>query len=97
MTSAVDSNVLFDILLVDSAFGETSEQALRTCLRDGPVLVCPIIYAELAAAMMEGDIDRFLSDLLITVDQFRGLAAARDTGLSDWSPVRLQDLLPAGG
>jgi predicted nucleic acid-binding protein len=70
MTSAVDSNVLFDILLADPEFGEASEQALKTCLRDGPVVVCPVVYAELAAAMPASDADQFLSDLLVTVDQF---------------------------
>ena len=70
MSTAVDSNVLFDILLADPEFGEASERALRACLRDGPVLVCPIVYAELAAAMQSEDVDRFLGDFQIVLDPF---------------------------
>jgi predicted nucleic acid-binding protein len=33
-------------------------------------VVCPVVYAELAAAMPGKDVDRFLSDLLISVDPF---------------------------
>ena len=70
MSTAVDSNVLFDILLADPEFSETSERALRACLRDGPVLVCPVVYAELAAAMPADDVDRFLADFQIALDAF---------------------------
>ena len=57
MITAVDSNVLFDILLADATFGKASEQAFRSCLHDGPVVVCPVVYAELAAAMPGKDVD----------------------------------------
>ena len=86
MTSAVDSNVLFDILLTDPKFGQASEQALRACLRDGPVLVCAVVYAELAAAMAADDVDRFLSDFQITVDRFR-VDSLRDAGAA-WRAYR---------
>ena len=69
-TTAADSNVLFDLLLEDPQFGQSSEAALRACLRGGPVVICPVVYAELAAFMGAEEVEQFLSDLLITLDPF---------------------------
>ncbi len=85
MTSAVDSSILFDVLLADPQFAESSEQALRACFREGPVVVCPVVYAELAAAMPGNDADQFLSDLHITVDQLE-VEALRTAG-SAWARI----------
>ncbi len=64
MTVAVDSNVLFDILLADDAHADRSSEWLRTAVEAGPVVVCPIVYAELAAQFDDpADLTRFLEDL----------------------------------
>lgn len=77
--TAVDSNVLFDVLLADPEFGGASERALRGCLAEGPVRVCPVVYAELSAALAGTDVDQFLSDLQIGLDPF-GVESLRAAG-----------------
>jgi predicted nucleic acid-binding protein len=44
----VDSNVLLDIASKDSAWLSWSRTALSDALRSGPVLINPLIYAEVA-------------------------------------------------
>jgi predicted nucleic acid-binding protein len=44
----VDSNVLLDVLLVDRRWFGWSSQALSACLDDGPILVNPVVYAEVS-------------------------------------------------
>jgi predicted nucleic acid-binding protein len=49
MITAVDSNILFDILLPDPKFGPASKEALKRSYMDGSLLICEMVYAELAA------------------------------------------------
>ena len=51
---AVDSSVLIEILIgADQA--EAAEDALRTALAHGPVLVCDVVVAEVCSSLLEGD------------------------------------------
>lgn len=64
MITALDTNVLLDILARDSAFGEASTLAVVEAGRSGSLIICEIVYAELAAAF-RGDrerLDAFLDD-----------------------------------
>ncbi len=49
MITAVDTNVLVDVLQGDPKFGTLSSQALRRCIQEGLVVVCDVVWAELAA------------------------------------------------
>jgi len=51
--TAVDTSVLLDIFLPDDQHGEPSKQRLRAAYDGGAIVVCDIVYAELAA--MFGD------------------------------------------
>ena len=46
MITAVDSSVLIDIFIGDRVFGERSVGALRGCLRQGRVIACEVVWAE---------------------------------------------------
>ena len=48
MITAVDTSVLLDLLLRDPTFGARSEEALRKASRDGALIICEVVYAELA-------------------------------------------------
>ena len=48
MITAVDSSVLLDLLGPDPEFGPASAQALRTCLREGRLVACEVVWAEVA-------------------------------------------------
>lgn len=48
--TAVDTSVLLDVLLADPEFGAGSLDALRRCSREGPLLACEVVWAEVTAA-----------------------------------------------
>lgn len=60
-----DTNVLLDIATADVTWLAWSEAQLRTIAARGPVLINPIIYAELAPAFSTvADLDRWLDPAL---------------------------------
>lgn len=66
MITAVDSNVLFDVLLPDPVFANASQQLLEEADRHGSLVISEIVYAELAARFPEpADLDTFLADTRI--------------------------------
>lgn len=68
MKTALDSNVLLDMLSDDPSFSHDAANALST----GVVAICPIVYTELAASFL-GDtegLDRFLHQAGIYTDPF---------------------------
>ena len=50
MITAVDTSVLLDIFIADPAFGVGSREALRACAREGRLVACDIVWAEVAAS-----------------------------------------------
>jgi predicted nucleic acid-binding protein len=64
MITAADTNVLLDILSASPAHLAWSMEALSLARRDGAVVICEIVHAELAAAFA-GDLSRldaFMTD-----------------------------------
>ena len=55
MTTAVDTNILVDIVSPDDTIGQASRELLRIAYDRGPVLVCDIVYAELVPAFASRD------------------------------------------
>jgi predicted nucleic acid-binding protein len=55
--TAVDSNVVLDVLSADPTFGPASREALRSCRADGGLVACEVVWAELGAAFSE--VERF--------------------------------------
>jgi predicted nucleic acid-binding protein len=47
--TAIDTNVLLDILGADPVFGPRSAQALRSCLREGRLVACEVVWTEVAS------------------------------------------------
>jgi predicted nucleic acid-binding protein len=48
MITAVDTSVLIDVLGPDPDHGPRAAQALRTCLREGRLVACEVVWAEIA-------------------------------------------------
>jgi predicted nucleic acid-binding protein len=68
MTTAVDTNVLLDILLPDPVYGEASLLALENAYEQGALVICEVVYAELAPQFESRDrLDRILKQMEITV------------------------------
>jgi predicted nucleic acid-binding protein len=56
-----DTNVLLDIATADENWVEWSEKQFRAATAQGPIVINPIIYAELAPAFSSAeDLDRWL-------------------------------------
>ena len=56
MITAVDTNVLLDVLLFDQFHEPQSEAQLRDAYDRGAVLVCDIVYAELVPAFPDRNV-----------------------------------------
>ncbi|MEK7666228.1 MAG: type II toxin-antitoxin system VapC family toxin, partial [Pseudomonadota bacterium] len=48
MITAIDTNILLDILGGDPKFGPLSAAALRRCISEGAVVACEVVWAETA-------------------------------------------------
>ncbi len=71
MKTAVDTNVLLDVLVGDDVASTTASRALVEASRSGPLVICPVVYAELAAAFdRREDLQAFLSDVSVQVEGF---------------------------
>ena len=55
MITAVDSNILIDILGADPNWGRNSERILRQCLDRGSVVACDVVYGEVASIFPSAD------------------------------------------
>jgi predicted nucleic acid-binding protein len=47
--TAVDSNILIDLLLADPRFGPRSAEALRRCSSEGALIACEAVWAEVGS------------------------------------------------
>lgn len=77
MITAVDTSVLLDVFFDDPSFGQASADALRQCLREGALQVCPVVWAEVRAAFEDDEtFGRTLATLGVTYAEFSADAAA---------------------
>ncbi|MEZ5355300.1 MAG: type II toxin-antitoxin system VapC family toxin [Bryobacteraceae bacterium] len=68
MITAIDTNILLDILIPNDAFCEASAQSVLQSASCGPLLICDIVYAELCVHFERRDeCDRFLASTGILV------------------------------
>lgn len=71
MRTAIDTNVLLDLLAGDDTAIAAAREAMTVALGGGSLVICPVVYAELAANFPDsGLLARFLGDLEIQVDGF---------------------------
>ena len=78
MITAVDTNILLDVLIPDAPHGDESELALAEALRAGAVVISDPVYAELAAHFPEQEkLDRFLADTGLRLEASKAEALYR--------------------
>jgi predicted nucleic acid-binding protein len=77
--TAIDTNVLLDIFGADSKFGLQSRQAVRSCLSEGGLVACEIVWTEVASFFPSAD---------------AALEAMNRLGI-EFSPIRLETALAA--
>lgn len=69
MITALDTNILFDLLLPNEAFVGRSTKAVEQAVAVGSLVICDLVYAELCSAFVsQGECDAFLEDLDIRVE-----------------------------
>lgn len=63
MITAIDTNILLDILIPDEAHLTSSRSLLDECLSKGQLIICELVYAELAAQFSdERELNNFFSE-----------------------------------
>jgi len=68
MTSAVDTNILFDLLRPGSPFLRSSRSAVQRASQEGVLVISEPVYAELASFFStSGGLDEFLDDVGVTL------------------------------
>jgi len=76
MITAIDSNVLLDILLPNEDFFDRSRQALEEAWVAGALVVCDLVYAELSVHFpAQEECDAFLSETNIRVEPLQRSAS----------------------
>ncbi|MDO8689038.1 MAG: type II toxin-antitoxin system VapC family toxin [Dehalococcoidia bacterium] len=78
MITAVDTNILLDLLIPEAPQGDVSELALADAARSGALIISEAVYAELAVHFPDvRGLDRFLSDTGARLDSSGGDALFR--------------------
>jgi predicted nucleic acid-binding protein len=68
MITAVDTNIILDILIPGEPFGESSKALLDQHVSKGKLIICEIVFAELAARFpSEEELGSFLADTRINL------------------------------
>jgi predicted nucleic acid-binding protein len=68
MISAVDTNVLLDVLIPGEPFAQSSKELLDRHLSRGSLAICEVVYAELAGQFPSADLlASFLGDARIRI------------------------------
>ena len=64
MITAVDTNVLLDLFGADPRFGVQSKAAVRSCLTEGRLIACEVVWAEVGCFFSTPDAMQQAMDLL---------------------------------
>ncbi|PKL76901.1 MAG: VapC toxin family PIN domain ribonuclease [Candidatus Melainabacteria bacterium HGW-Melainabacteria-1] len=80
MITAVDTSVLLDVFSADPLHGDRSRQAIRSCLQQGSLIGCEVVWAEVAAVFPD------------PVQAQKAL----ETLTLQFSPVKIETALEAG-
>lgn len=67
MITAIDTNILLDILLPDPQYKDTSRSYVERGIKEGALIICELVYSELGALFSKKELDRFLEDIGVTL------------------------------
>jgi hypothetical protein len=69
MITAVDTNVLLDLLLPNEVFMERSARWIEEASADGSLVICDVVYAELCGSFRsQRECDAFLNEAEVRVE-----------------------------
>jgi len=68
MISAVDTNILLDILIPNNKYVDRSLSCLSRASEEGPIIMNEIVFAELCSQFLsQDDLNQFLSETMIQI------------------------------
>jgi predicted nucleic acid-binding protein len=68
MITAVDTNILLDVFLPDKKHCDDSRELLKSAYNEGALIICEIVYAELAPQFSSRDeLDKALNTINLTI------------------------------
>ena len=78
MITAIDTNILLDVLIGDAEFSETSKDLVESQSTLGSLIICPLVYSEMIVFFLKrhdaktavSKLDEFLDDLNVQVLEF---------------------------
>jgi predicted nucleic acid-binding protein len=89
MITAIDTNILLDILIPNDDFCDASAEALEKAVSRGSLVICDIVYADLCVHFeSQGECDAFLAS-----NEIRVQALSRDSHFRasrEWRDYRRQ-------
>jgi predicted nucleic acid-binding protein len=89
--TAVDTNVLLDVFMNDRRFGASSAHALRTCLAEGALIVCDVVWAETLSVFADDELfERTMAQVQIGFSPLTSSAASQAGRL--WRAARQRRL-----
>jgi hypothetical protein len=66
MIAAIDTNILLDILIPNTAYAQTSLRCLTSIIQDAELIICEVVFAELSSQFLSfEDLIGFLRDTSI--------------------------------
>jgi predicted nucleic acid-binding protein len=75
MISAIDTSILLDIARPNPDFVDNAVDLVEQAGQDGPLVVCPVVHAELSAQFPSMEtLDQYLARLEIRLDPFQSLS-----------------------
>jgi len=70
MITAVDTNILLDIIIPDQDFLKSSLQKLESSSNKGRMIICEIVCTELASQFQyESELNTFVNDIALKKDE----------------------------
>ena len=91
MTTAVDTNVLLDVIESNPQFAAQSQEWIDIALSRGNIIICPVVYGELVPAFASKDeLDEALESIGVAL-------SAIDDAIAYEAGIRWQRYRQAGG
>lgn len=78
MITAIDSNILYDIIVDDSEFAPSSQESIQKQSKEGRLIISPLVYSEILVSFLKKHekntaivkLNEFLHDLDIHLQHF---------------------------
>lgn len=94
MITAIDTDILFDMLIPNAQYAQGSKRLLDEAFVQGALVICEVVYPELASQFpSKGELPRFLADTKIRLERSKPEALQRASkAWKDYNKARKKGL-----